>query len=126
MTSRSTARFASLALGLALSASGIACRPATRDTPKPDVAAVAKDHAFRNDKGQLVCPVMGDVIESEAAAVAKTSYAGKEYYFCCKSCVRAFEKEPDKYADGRHLKEKAGGSCGDTPTSGDPSSGTCK
>ena len=43
----------------------------------------------------LICPVSGEVIEEESAFVH--DYKGKEITFCCKKCVGAFEKDPEKY-----------------------------
>jgi YHS domain-containing protein len=60
--------------------------------------------AFRNDAGELVCPVMGDVMPSEEqAAGGHTVYNGKDYYFCCSSCAELFAADPEKFADGRYL-----------------------
>jgi len=43
-------------------------------------------------------PVCGmEVDENKAAATA--NYKGKTYYFCAQACKRAFEKNPEKYAD---------------------------
>ncbi|GAC1621704.1 MAG: heavy metal translocating P-type ATPase [Candidatus Acidiferrum sp.] len=40
-------------------------------------------------------PVCGMMVEPVAAS--NVSHGGKTYYFCCKSCARKFEQEPDKY-----------------------------
>ena len=43
-------------------------------------------------------PVCGmDVDEKKAAATV--TYNGKNYYFCAEACKRAFQKDPQKYAD---------------------------
>jgi YHS domain-containing protein len=46
--------------------------------------------------GNTICPVskkkvgeMGEVVEYE--------YNGKVYNFCCKACLKDFEKDPEKY-----------------------------
>jgi YHS domain-containing protein len=51
-----------------------------------------------NDKGELVCPVMKSVIESENRAVGFKDYEGKRYYFCCDGCPEVFEKDPVKWS----------------------------
>ncbi len=42
-----------------------------------------------------VCPVMPDHQGSSKYAV---DYKGKTYNFCCKSCVKKFNKNPEKYS----------------------------
>jgi Cu+-exporting ATPase len=44
----------------------------------------------------LVCGMIVD----EESAPAKTSYEGKDYYFCASYCKEAFEKEPQKFIEG--------------------------
>jgi YHS domain-containing protein len=61
--------------------------------------------AFRNDQGKLACPVMGDVVESPEKSAGHLDHAGVRYYFCCNSCQVMFEDDPEKYVDGRYLKE---------------------
>lgn len=58
---------------------------------------------FTNDDGELVCPVMGSVIESEDKAVGHSDYNGKRYYFCCGGCPSSFDEDPSKYEDGKAL-----------------------
>ena len=49
-------------------------------------------------KQQLVtCPVTGNKIDP-AKAYARTTYKGKNYYFCCAGCPEEFKKNPGKYA----------------------------
>jgi YHS domain-containing protein len=54
--------------------------------------------AYRNEDGNLECPVMGNEIASEDAAVGHSDYEGTRYYFCCGGCPDAFDKNPEKYA----------------------------
>jgi YHS domain-containing protein len=54
--------------------------------------------AFTNEKGELVCPVQGDVIPSPEKAAGFQDYKGKRYYFCCAGCPEAFAADPEKYA----------------------------
>jgi xanthine dehydrogenase accessory factor len=49
-------------------------------------------------------PVCGMTVEI-ATARYKTSYQGKEYYFCATSCKRSFEKEPEVYLQAEHGSE---------------------
>jgi YHS domain-containing protein len=53
-----------------------------------------------------VCPVSGEEIDSEITA----TYNGKTYAVCCKSCLKKFNKDPEKYVaklseDGKSLKK---------------------
>lgn len=62
---------------------------------------------FTNDKGEIVCPVMGTIINDKSKAVGTYDYEGKRYYFCCGGCPEMFEADPAKYADGKTLKPEA-------------------
>jgi Cu+-exporting ATPase len=44
----------------------------------------------------LVCGMIVD----DKSAPAKTSYQGKEYFFCATYCKEAFEKEPQRFIEG--------------------------
>ena len=53
-----------------------------------------------------ICPVSGEEIEDGIT----TTYNGKTYAVCCKSCLKKFNKDPEKYIsklseDGKSLKE---------------------
>ncbi|MBI1331680.1 MAG: YHS domain-containing protein [Armatimonadetes bacterium] len=61
--------------------------------------------AFTNDKGELLCPVNGDVVASPDKAAGFQDYEGKRYYFCCAGCPDKFKADPAKYADGKALKK---------------------
>ena len=41
-----------------------------------------------------MCPVMTDKVGKEKYTV---EYKGKKYLLCCKSCVKKFNKNPEKY-----------------------------
>lgn len=79
-----------------------------KDEPKTGAAQTSPAEttlaSFKNEKGELVCPVSGDIIASEDKAVGHQDYEGKRYFFCCGSCEAPFKKEPAKYADGANLK----------------------
>jgi YHS domain-containing protein len=48
-------------------------------------------------KGQIHCPVGGEVIEDVSKAF-KSEYKGKTYYFGCEGCKAKFDANPEKYA----------------------------
>lgn len=57
------------------------------------------------------CPVMGDPVDPEVQTV---EYKGKLIGFCCKSCIKKFQKEPEKYlmnlsSDGQKFIKKTKG-----------------
>jgi len=58
----------------------------------------AEPVAYTNEKGEIICPVMGTVIESKEKAVGYQDYEGMRYYFCCDGCPEQFKKDPAKYA----------------------------
>jgi len=54
---------------------------------------------FEKNPGAYVyaeCPVTGEVFLRKDAG-ATTEYKGTTYYFCCKNCLKKFNKEPKKY-----------------------------
>jgi YHS domain-containing protein len=59
-----------------------------------DTATLA---AFRNDAGELVCPVQGDVIPDPEKSAGFQDYKEMRYYFCCAGCPEAFAADPEKY-----------------------------
>ena len=54
------------------------------------------DHGAKNASAMPLCPVMGEPINF--AVSAKTDDG--PVYFCCKMCVKKFNKDPKKYAKG--------------------------
>ena len=40
------------------------------------------------------CPITGEDVDSKVT----TTYDGKTYAFCCADCVKAFNKDPAKFA----------------------------
>ena len=96
--------FVSLVLVALLAACGSSAGPSSVVAP----AAVADANVpagFRNDEGKLACPVMGDVVASPEASAGHLDHGGVRYYFCCNSCQVLFEDDPEKYAEGRSLRE---------------------
>jgi YHS domain-containing protein len=61
------------------------------------IALVTKGH-----EPSLECPVTHLPIGSPKAAVGKSVYKGKTYYFCTKNCKRLFDKNPEKYVHSKH------------------------
>jgi YHS domain-containing protein len=53
---------------------------------------------------QAVCPVSGEQISKDSNITY--TYKGKEYRFCCPSCVEAFKKDPEKYIRNMEKREK--------------------
>lgn len=54
-----------------------------------------------------VCPVSTEEADGEITA----EYKGKKYAVCCKSCLKKFNKDPEKYIsrlseDGKSIKKK--------------------
>lgn len=59
-----------------------------------------------NKPVNTVCPVSGEVIDDPVL----TTYNGKTYALCCKTCLKKFNKAPEKYIsklseDGKSLKK---------------------
>ena len=84
----------------------LACAQSPTVTPVPvapaPVALAAAATVFANEKGEPLCPVMGEVTPEETA-VSSTVYDGTTYYFCCETCAEKFAADPAKYADGAFL-----------------------
>ena len=47
-------------------------------------------------KEEMTCPVMGETVVKDVFVM----HEGTKYYLCCKSCVKKFENDPDKYKNG--------------------------
>ena len=65
-----------------------AAKPVHKAPPKP---------AIHKKVVSAICPVMGTKIPDVTKAAGKSVYKGKTYYFCCKGCKPAFDKNPAKY-----------------------------
>ena len=56
--------------------------------------------AFSQVVGNVKCPVMpGEAVKEKF----HVDYQGKRIYLCCRNCVRAFKKRPEKYL--KNLKD---------------------
>ncbi|MEX2243960.1 MAG: YHS domain-containing protein [Fimbriimonadaceae bacterium] len=82
------------------------CNSATDDEPTPTTSSsndkpateTGTTVAYTNEKGELLCPVLGEVIPSAEKAAGFQDYEGKRYYFCCAGCPETFAADPAKYA----------------------------
>lgn len=45
-------------------------------------------------------PVCGMMVDEKKAGF-KTQHKGRMFYFCCKACKQAFDKDPQKYGRGQ-------------------------
>lgn len=63
------------------------------------------DPSSVDENTQAICTVTGDIVEKqEAEQVGHVrDYNGKKYYFCCNTCVKLFDKNPEKYATHHNL-----------------------
>ena len=52
-----------------------------------------------------ICVVSGDKL-GQMGAPTVVNYKGTEVRFCCKDCVKDFEKDPDKYLKRLHEAEQ--------------------
>ena len=60
-----------------------------------------------NKPVNTICPVSGEATDAEFTV----KYKDKTYAVCCKSCLKKFNKDPEKYIsklneDGKTLKKK--------------------
>jgi YHS domain-containing protein len=69
---------------------------AAADTAKSDAAAPKAKDAKANDYPLDTCPVTGEKLGKMGDPIVY-NYKGREVRFCCKGCVKNFEKEPEKY-----------------------------
>ncbi len=56
-----------------------------------------------NKPVNTVCIVSGEEIDPEITA----TYNGKTYAFCCKTCLKKFNKNPEKYVSKLNEDEKS-------------------
>ncbi len=82
-------------VGIAVAAAAVAIAvtlPAVRaaDDKKATSQPASQPAAAVNTK----CPITGEDIDAKVT----TTYDGKTYAFCCADCVKAFNKDPAKFA----------------------------
>ncbi|HET9376239.1 MAG TPA: YHS domain-containing protein [Chthoniobacterales bacterium] len=65
--------------------------------PSPAPSASAAPSAQTSSKAvNTVCPVSGDTV-GDVGKPVYAQYQGKTIAFCCKDCLKKFNKNPDKY-----------------------------
>ena len=80
-----------LTLGLAVTA--MAADP----SPAPSASAASSAPAQTSNQAvNTVCPVSGDTV-GDVGKPVYAQYQGKTIAFCCKDCLKKFNKNPDKY-----------------------------
>lgn len=72
---------------------------------KTEMKKESKSEKTTYNPWNTICPVMGEEVDNTVKTVV---YNNKEYGFCCKSCIKKFEKNPEKYSkklseDGKSL-----------------------
>lgn len=75
----------------------LCCKSCKKDFDKDSAKFMAKvDAAAKKVKPYKLdtCPVSGEKLGDDAPALV---YKGQEVKFCCKDCVKSFNKEPAKY-----------------------------
>ena len=99
-------------LGLVLTASAFADgqtgSPVTITAQKVtgEVQAPAADVIKPIEVGNTFCPISGDKV-GQMGEIVKQEYKGKIYNFCCKMCLKDFNKDPEKYIKALEEKMKA-------------------
>ena len=93
-----TVLFTALALGLLAAGCAPGGNPAEVGAGNPAASApTAEPVAYRNEKGEILCPVMKSVVASKEEAVGFADHGGKRYYFCCAMCPDKFKADPHAF-----------------------------
>jgi YHS domain-containing protein len=58
---------------------------------------------------KAICPVMDTLIDKKTARSQQMvrKFNGKEYFLCCQTCVKMFDKNPTDYADNKEGRQSA-------------------
>ena len=82
------------------------CKPSKSDTDREGHDHFAREHVDAAGEiaaesapaavTQTICPVSGEELGSMGDAVTVT-HAGRTVQLCCKSCVKKFKADPEKY-----------------------------
>jgi YHS domain-containing protein len=65
--------------------------------PNPSASASAPASAQTSNQAvNTICPVSGDAV-GDVGKPVYAQYQGKTIAFCCKDCLKKFNKNPDKY-----------------------------
>lgn len=67
------------------------------------IAIAVRHPALASDKSaaaavNTICPVSGDSIDKEIENPVTVIYKGQTIMLCCKTCLRKFKANPEKYA----------------------------
>ena len=76
-------------MAVALGAAGLFAMGCQKTEPQAPAPAAAGQPEI----AQKICPVLGNPIDPNV----HTDYNGRRIYFCCTSCLKAFEADPEKY-----------------------------
>ena len=71
-------------------------------TLKAETAATATAHQEASPYPLSICLVSGDKLGGPMGAPVVEHYNGEEVQFCCKDCVKDFQKDPEKYLKRLH------------------------
>ena len=70
---------------------------------KPEVTQAVVTAPGTGKPINVVCIVSGEELDSKVTA----DYKGKTYGFCCKTCLKKFTKDPEKYVTKFESKSKS-------------------
>ena len=62
------------------------------------LSEVRADSGIPKDYPLKTCPVSGDKLDEHWKPIKVTAPDGTDVYLCCKSCLKDFKKDPEKYA----------------------------
>lgn len=60
--------------------------------------ALAATSAFAGSAKQKICPVTGESLGGDAGEIIPYNDGKRTILFCCKSCVKKYKANPQKYA----------------------------
>jgi YHS domain-containing protein len=81
---------------LALLVATVSFRAFAADPSPAPSASAAPSAQASNQAVNTVCPVSGDTV-GDVGKPVYAQYQGKTIAFCCKDCLKKFNKNPDKY-----------------------------
>ena len=61
-------------------------------------ATIRAESAIPKDYPLKQCPVSDEKLGEHGKAIKAVAPDGTEVYLCCKSCMKDFKKDPEKYA----------------------------
>jgi YHS domain-containing protein len=81
---------------LALLAATVSFSAFAADPSPAPSASAAPSAQTSNQAVNTVCPVSGDTV-GDVGKPVYAQYQGKTIAFCCKDCLKKFNKNPEKY-----------------------------